>query len=212
MGFYERHVLPRLIDLAMRSRVVTARRARLIPLACGTVLEIGVGSGLNLPFYGEIVEKLFALDPSPALWKLGRRRAERARFPIEFLAESGERIPLPDAAVDTVVSTWTLCSIPSPLDALAEVKRVLKPGGQFLFIEHGRAPDARVVAWQDRLTPMWKRIAGGCHLNRAIDALIADAGFRITRLETGYSEGPKPFAFLYEGMALPDGSAPRGES
>lgn len=201
MGFYARYVLPRLIDLAMRSRVVTARRARIVPLAAGKVLEIGAGSGLNLPFYGERVEKLYALDPSPEVWRLGRRRAARAGFPIEFLAHSGERIPLPDASIDTVVSTWTLCSIPRPLDALAEIRRVLTPDGRFLFIEHGRAPEAGVVAWQDRLTPVWKRIAGGCHLNRAIDALITEAGFEIARLERGYSKGPKPFAYLYEGTA-----------
>ncbi len=210
MRIYDRYVLPRLIDLAMRSRAVMARRAKLTPLASGTVLEVGIGSGINIPFYGGSVERLYGLDPSLHLWRLGRRRAEGASFAIEFVASSGERIPMADQTFDTVVSTWTLCSIPSPLEALREMRRVLRPEGRLLFIEHGRAPDASVLAWQNRLNPFWKKIAGGCNLNRRIDVLIAGAGFRITRLETGYNEGPRPFTFLYEGVARPDGSGAAG--
>jgi ubiquinone/menaquinone biosynthesis C-methylase UbiE len=201
MGFYERRVLPRLIDLVMRNRAARADRAKYVPLATGIVLEVGIGSALNLPFYGSGVERLYALDPSAGLWEIGRRRAASAPFPVEFRLGSGERIPLPDSAVDTVVLTWTLCSVPEPLRALREIKRVLRAAGRLIFVEHGRAPDAGVVAWQDRLTPLWRRVAGGCHLNRKIDDLIRGVDFDIERLEVGYSEGPRPFGYLYRGVA-----------
>lgn len=202
MGIYRTYVLPRLIDLVMRNKVDTAQRVQHIPLASGAVLEIGIGSGLNLPFYGPGVKKLYGLDPSVELWKLARRRVRNAPFSVEFLLSSGESIPLKDETVDTVVSTWTLCTIPAAARALAEIRRVLKPGGQFIFIEHGWSPDRRVLAWQNRLNPMWKRLAGGCNLNRKIDDLVVGGGFRITRIETGYSGGgPKPLTFLYRGIA-----------
>jgi ubiquinone/menaquinone biosynthesis C-methylase UbiE len=206
MGVYARHVLPRLIDLAMRSRVVGAERAKLVPGASGKVLEVGVGSGLNLRFYAPRVEGLWGLDPSLELWRLARRRVARAPFPVRFIAGSAERIPVVGGTFDAVVTTCTLCSIPDPGAALAEMKRVLAPGGRLVFIEHGRSPDARVLAWQDRLTPVWKRLAGGCHLNRRIDALIVAAGFTITDIETGYIDGPRPFTYLFRGVAAP---APR---
>ena len=201
MSVYEKYVLPRLIHWAMRKKIATAERRKFIPLASGTVLEVGAGSGLNLPCYGPQVQKLYALDPSRELWEMARKRVREAPFPVEFLAASAERIPLEDVSVDTVVSAWTLCTIPDPLQALSEVWRVLKPRGRFIFVEHGRAPDPSVVAWQNRLTPVWKRFAGGCHLNRQIDALIADAGFDITQIEPGYRRGPKPMAYLYKGLA-----------
>jgi ubiquinone/menaquinone biosynthesis C-methylase UbiE len=185
----------------MRSKVATAERRRVIPLASGTVLEVGVGSGLNLPFYGPKVQRLYALDPSRELWKMARKRVREVSFPVEFLAASAERIPLEDRSVDTVVSTWTLCTIPDPWLALSEMRRVLKPEGQLIFVEHGRSPDPGVEAWQNRFTPVWKRVAGGCHLNRPIDALIADAGFDIMQIERGYRRGPKPMAYLYKGLA-----------
>ncbi|PYM04661.1 MAG: SAM-dependent methyltransferase [Candidatus Rokuibacteriota bacterium] len=201
MGLYQRYILPRLIDLSMQNRAVRAERARFVPLASGTVLEVGLGSGLNLPFYSPAVERLYGLDPSLELQTMARRRARDARLPVEFIAGSGERIPMEDETVDAVVTTWTLCSIPDPVTALTEMKRVLNPGGRLIFIEHGRSPDARVVSWQDRLTPVWRRLAGGCHLNRKIDALILAAGFRIAEIETAYMKGPKPLVYLYKGVA-----------
>jgi len=201
MGIYARRVLPRLIDLAMASRVLAKERAGLIPEASGRVLEVGVGSGLNLPFYGPAVARLSGLDPSLALWELARGRAARAPFPVEFVAGSAEHIPFVAGAFDTVVTTWTLCSIPDPHAALAEMRRVLAPGGRLCFVEHGRSPDPRVLAWQNRLTPLWRRFAGGCHLNRPIDELIAAAGFRVARIERGYAEGPRLFTYRFKGLA-----------
>ena len=185
MNLYERYVLPRLIDLAMRNKAATAERARLIPLAAGIVLEVGIGSGLNLPFYGSAVERLHGVDPRPELWALARGRLERVSFPIEFIQASAEHVPMGDRTVDTVVMTWTLCSIPDARLALLEMQRVLKPEGRLIFIEHGLAPDPRVVAWQDRLNPVWRRVAGGCNLNRKIDSLLLDAGFGSRRASKG---------------------------
>lgn len=201
MSFYERYVLPRLINLSLQNRAAMAERRKLMPLARGTVLEVGIGSGLNIPLYGRDVETLLAVDPSLEIWRLALRRKSRAPFPVEFLQCSAEQIPLEDTTVDTVVTTWTLCTIPDPLRALREMQRVLKPEGQVIFVEHGRSPDARVLAWQNRLNPLWNRIGGGCNLNRKIDDLILEAGLRITRMETGYVRGPKPLTYLYRGLA-----------
>lgn len=201
MNPYEKYVLPRLIHLAMRNKVARAERARFVPLASGTVLEVGVGSGLNLPFYGSKVLSLFALDPSMELWRIARGPVARAPFRVEFLASSAERIPLGEMTVDTVLTTWTLCTIPNPAQALTEMRRVLKPEGQLIFVEHGRSPDRGVRVWQDRLNPMWTRVAGGCNLNRQIDDQIVDAGFRVRQIERAYSRGPKAFSYLYKGLA-----------
>ncbi len=204
MGIYEKHVLPWGINLAMRNPSLTAERAKFVPLATGTVLEIGIGSGLNIPFYSRGVKKLYALDPSERLRGMAARRAVGAPFAVEFIGLSAENIPLDGGAVDTVLTTWTLCGIEDAGRALKETRRVLKPGGKLVFVEHGRSPDAGVLAWQNRLTPMWKRIGGGCHLNRPIDAMIKQAGFSIDRIETGYIKGPRPFTFLFKGLASPD--------
>jgi SAM-dependent methyltransferase len=169
MSLSARYVLPRLTE-----------RARLVPLASGVVLEVGIGSALNLPFYGRSVEKVYGVDPSRELWGIGQLRVEAPPFPVELLSCSAERIPLDAAVADSAVSTWTLCTIADPGAALREIRRVLKPAGHLLFIEHGQAPDAGVEAWQNRLTPIWKRMAGGCHMNRKIDALITQAGFRVS--------------------------------
>lgn len=203
MGLYQDRVLPFLIHLSMRQRNLTVYRGRLIPAAEGRVLEVGIGSGLNLPFYAATVERVIGLDPSPKLLAMTREAARRISVPVELIENGAEAIPLYNRSVDTVVTTWTLCSIPDVQRALGEMRRVLRPNGRLLFVEHGRAPDPGVRRWQDRLTPVWRHVGGGCHLNRAIGKLIESAGFRIQRLETGYMRGPKPMTFMYEGSAQP---------
>lgn len=201
MGFYTDIILPRLCDLAMRNRLFVPYRRRIGGAAVGRVLEIGVGSGLNLPFYAASVTELLALEPSPRLLSMARGAAGASPLPVCFIEASAEAIPIDAHSVDTVVTTWTLCSVPRADAALAELRRVLRPGGRLLFVEHGLAPEDSVRRWQRRLTPAWRRIAGGCHLDRPIQAMIEDAGFRIDRLETRYVPGPKPMTFFYEGSA-----------
>ena len=203
MGFYQNQIIPLLIDLTMRQRNLAAYRSRVVPAADGRVLEIGIGSGLNLPFYSRRVEHLIGLDPSPKLLSMARRNLRPDLSSVELIEGSAESIPLEDRSVDTVVTTWTLCSIPDARRALRKIYRVLDPIGRLLIIEHGRAPDPNVRWWQDHLTPIWKRLGGGCHLNRAIKMLIEDAGFRFERIDTGYMLGPKPMTFMYEGSARP---------
>jgi ubiquinone/menaquinone biosynthesis C-methylase UbiE len=185
----------------MRRQDLAAYRSRIVPAANGRVLEIGIGSGLNLPFYSHDVERLFGLDPSAKLLSMLRRYLRPDTPSLELIEGSAEAIPLESASVDTVVTTWTLCSIPDAGRALREMHRVIGPTGRLLFVEHGRAPEPNVRWWQDHLTPAWKRIGGGCHLNRAIQNLIEDAGFQLDRFETGYMRGRKPLAFMYEGAA-----------
>jgi ubiquinone/menaquinone biosynthesis C-methylase UbiE len=201
MSLYSQHILPVLTDLAMRNKAASVERARWVPLAAGVVLEVGAGSGLNFALYGPHVLKLYALDPSAELRRMAGPRAQRAHASIEFLAAPAEAIPLPDASVDTVVSTWTLCTIADAERALHEMGRVLRGDGRLIFVEHGRSPDPRVAHWQDRLTPFWRRIAGGCHLNRPIDQLIEASGFEIPEIERGYIRGPRVGAYLYRGVA-----------
>jgi ubiquinone/menaquinone biosynthesis C-methylase UbiE len=203
MGFYQNRILPFVIDMAMRQRNLAAYRSRVVPAAEGRVLEIGVGSGRNLPFYSQSAERIIGLDPSPKLLSMARQVARAPLTPVEFVEGSAEAIPLEDTSVDTVVTTWTLCSIPDAQRSLHEMHRVLKSGGRLLFVEHGRAPDANVRWWQDQLNPAWKCLGGGCHLNRAIGALIEGAGFQFERIETGYMHGPRPVSFMYEGSARP---------
>jgi len=203
MGLYQKFVLPRLIDVAMRNKEVTARRAELIPKASGAVLEIGIGSGLNLSFYPGTITHLSGIDPSAELLSMARRKLNVSPYPVELFCRSAEELLFGDGSFDTVVLTWTLCSIPHPVRALAEVKRVLKPDGRLLFVEHGLSPDPKVQTWQHRLTPMWKRIGGGCHLNRKIDDLIRPAGFGIVELQTTYLPGPRVMTFTYQGIACP---------
>jgi ubiquinone/menaquinone biosynthesis C-methylase UbiE len=203
MGLYQDHVLPLLIHLSMRQQNLAAYRARVLSAAQGRVLEIGIGSGLNLPYYSTTVEQVIGLDPSPKLLAMAREAARRTSLPLELIENSAETIPLYNRSIDTVVSSWTMCSIPDVQRALGEMRRVLKPEGRLLFVEHGRSPDPGVRRWQDRLTPVWRRVGGGCHLNRPIGELIEAAGFRIERIETGYMRGPKPMTFMYEGSARP---------
>jgi ubiquinone/menaquinone biosynthesis C-methylase UbiE len=203
MGFYDDRILPHVINLAMRNRELRPYRERVISAAEGRVLEIGIGSGINLPFYRR-AENILGLEPSPRLAEMTRQRAVNRRIAsVHVIEGSAEAIPLDNDSVDTVVTTWTLCSIPRASLALTEMRRVLKPSGQLLFVEHGRAPEENVRKWQDRLTPVWKRIGGGCHLNRPIRDLIEGAGFSIQQIDTGYMRGPKPMSFMYEGRARP---------
>lgn len=203
MGFYQDHVLSHLVNLAMRNRRLIPYRERVISGAEGRVLEIGIGSGLNLPFYSSQVRDIFGLEPSPRLVAMTRRAADHSSLPVTLVEGSAEAIPLDNNSIDTVVTSWTLCTIPDVGRALSEMRRVLRPGGRLLFVEHGLASEANVRKWQHRLTPAWKRIGGGCHLNRPIQTLIENNGFGILRIETGYMRGPRPMAFIYEGSARP---------
>jgi SAM-dependent methyltransferase len=202
MGLYTTYILPRLINAAMRNDEITRLREHAIPSAQGVVLEIGIGSGLNLPFYTASVTKLYGVDPSAELLAMARRKAAGRPFPVELLNQGADRVPLPDDSVDTVVLTWSLCSIADPAAALREMRRVLKPGGALIFAEHGLSPDIGVRTWQNRLTPLWRHIAGGCHLNRKMDDLIRSAGFSIADLHTEYVPGPRPLTYMYEGRAV----------
>jgi len=203
MGFYQDRIVPWLINLAMRRHDLVPYRTRIVSAAEGRVLEIGIGSGLNLPFYGAGVSQVIGLDPSPVLLAMARDAARGTAAPLKLLEGSAESIPIEDGGVDTIVTTWTLCSVPEVERALADMRRVLRPGGRLLFVEHGRAPEPRVRWWQDRLTPAWKRLSGGCHLNRAVAELIAAAGFRFERLDNSRIPGPKPMTYMYEGSARP---------
>ncbi|OAF17826.1 class I SAM-dependent methyltransferase [Bradyrhizobium neotropicale] len=203
MSFYQDRILPWLTQLAMRQPYLVPYRTRVASAATGRVLELGIGPGLNLGFYGPGVTQIIGIDPSPRLLEIARDAGRQHASRLELIEGSAEAIPLENASVDTVVTTWTMCSIPDVSRALSEARRILKPGGQLLFVEHGRAPEASVQWWQDRLTPPWKVIAGGCHLNRAIADLIRGNGFAVEDLDVGYMPGPKPMTFMYEGRALP---------
>lgn len=203
MSVYEKWILPRLVDVTMRNQEAMRYRSQIVPQARGMVLEIGVGSGLNLPFYGAGVAQLYGLDPSEELLAMARKKAGAIGFPIDFLVHPGEEIPLDDGCVDTVVTTWTLCTIPDPVKALKEMRRVLKPGGMLLFAEHGLAPETRVQGWQHWLNPLWSRITGGCNLNRKIDELIQASGFRMVELKMEYAAGPRAMSYIYSGQAQP---------
>jgi ubiquinone/menaquinone biosynthesis C-methylase UbiE len=202
MGWYNDVVLPRLLDRAMRNEELVGYRRRIVGLARGRIVEIGIGSGLNLPFYGPGASEIIGLEPSQPLIDMATRRAGASGKPVAFIPGYAEAIPLDTGSVDTVVTTWTMCSIPDAGTALAEMRRVLKPSGDLLFVEHGRAPDPWVVRFQDWLTPAWRPLTGGCHLNRPIAELISRAGFEVVDLRTGYAErGPPPFTYMYEGVA-----------
>jgi len=204
MGLYSRFVLPRMVNFACGLKPAMRQRAKIVPHARGRVLEVGIGTGLNLPFYDPAkVSKLWGLDPAPEMTQIARQAAAAAPFEVEFIGLPGDEIPLEDHSIDTVVVTYTLCTIPETTPALRQIGRVLRPGGELLFCEHGAAPDASVRRWQDRLNPLWKRIGGGCNLNRPIPALIEAGGFRIERLDTLYLPGWRPATFNYWGAAVP---------
>jgi ubiquinone/menaquinone biosynthesis C-methylase UbiE len=203
MGFYDRFILPTLLDLAMSAKPIRYQRRKVVPLAEGRVLEIGIGAGHNLPFYDATkVTHLWGLEPSPEMRARAKKKVGDLKFPFEFLDLKAEEIPLADKSADTVLVTYTLCTIPEVVQALKGMRRVLKPGGRLIFCEHGEAPDARVVKWQKRITPLWKAIGGGCHVGRAIPQLIREGGFAIEKMETMYLPStPRPLGFNYWGTA-----------
>jgi ubiquinone/menaquinone biosynthesis C-methylase UbiE len=202
LSFYQRRILPRLISFGMGQKQLRPLRERLIAGARGRVLEIGIGSGLNMPFYSREVDTLLGIDPSAPLLQMARKHTAWTHFPVELTEGRAEDIPLDDRSVDHVVMTWTLCSIADAPRALAEIRRVLRPGGQLHFLEHGRSPDPAVAKWQDRLTPLQKRVFGGCHLNRPVDRLVDESGLETARLENFQMKGPKAIGYMYEGVAV----------
>jgi len=200
--WYDRHILPWALDFACGLPMVGRQRQKVVPLAHGRVLEVGIGTGLNMPYYDKArVQQITGLDPALELHPRARKRIAAAGLPVELVGLSAEQIPRPDASFDTVLVTYSLCTIPDPLAALREMRRVLAPGGTLLFCEHGRAPDAAVARWQDRLQPLWGKFAGGCHLNRDIPDLLGAAGFACPTLHTRYLSGPRVMTFNYWGEA-----------
>jgi ubiquinone/menaquinone biosynthesis C-methylase UbiE len=211
MSIYRHHIFPRLCNLTLRDEETARRRREALAPVAGEVLEIGFGTGLNLACYSEAVTRIVGAEPNPGMRRLAARQAAAARMPVELVPDRAEELSFEDGSFDAVVSTFTLCSVADPALALAEIRRVLRPGGVFVFLEHGLAPEPKVARWQRRLTPLQRLIGDGCHLNRKIDDLIAGSGFAIERLETGYQPpGPKVATYLYQGLARADGRPARG--
>ncbi|MFQ5738367.1 MAG: class I SAM-dependent methyltransferase [Acidobacteriota bacterium] len=202
MGFYSRIIFPRFLNWCMSNRILRPHRRSLLSLARGEVLEVGFGPGLNLPYYPKEIDGLIAVDRNPGMSALAEARVSQSPFRVERRVLNGEKLPMRDESFDTIVTTWTLCSINRVEEALREMHRVLRPGGRFLFIEHGFSPDERVRVWQDRLTPFHKIVADGCHLNRKINQLVQSQGFEIVELEQFYLEkSPKFLGYTYRGIA-----------
>jgi ubiquinone/menaquinone biosynthesis C-methylase UbiE len=202
MGFYIKYFLPRTVHFLCSAKPIRKQREKVVPLAAGRVLEIGIGSGLNLPHYDPAkVQQVWGLDPSIELWALAEKTAAQVEFNLEFIKGDAEAIPLDDRSADTVLVTYTLCTVLDVLTALKEVHRVLKPDGQLIFCEHGAAPDAAVRRWQNRLNPIWKRFGDGCNLNLPIPSLLEQSGFKIRGMDTMYLPGWKPATFNYWGTA-----------
>ena len=201
MSFYKKYILPKAIDWACDKSPSRKQREKIIPLASGNVLEIGIGSGLNLPFYTSKVKLLTAIDPSKELWEKTQFNTKKLPFSFKFIIAEAENIPLANNNFDTIVITYTLCTIPNLEKAFSEIKRVLKPTGKVLFCEHGKAPDKFVQKYQNIINPVWKRIGGGCNLNRNIPTIIEENGFTIKKLETMYLPGWKPASYNYWGIA-----------
>ena len=202
MGFYEDRILPRFIDLMLGSKSMGELRARALEGLSGTVVEIGFGSGTNVPYYPADVEKVLAVDPSELGRKLAAKRLAASTVPVEFVGPDGSALPVDDASADAVLSTWTLCTIPDVDGALREVRRVLKPGGRLYFLEHGLADDPKVAKRQHRLDGLQQKVAGGCHLDRDHAALITTSGLEIEHLSNFFITGPKPFGYMYAGTAI----------
>jgi ubiquinone/menaquinone biosynthesis C-methylase UbiE len=202
MGFYSSYVMPRLVHFTCGQKPAMKQREKVIPLAHGRVLEIGIGSGLNIPFYDDHkVDHLWGIDPSTEMWAIARKNAAEHHLDAEFIESGAESIPLDNNVADCVVMTYTMCTIPQVGSALDEIRRVLKPGGKLLFCEHGEAPDKNVRLWQERMNPIWNILGGGCNLNRPIPALLEESGFRSSDLQTMYIPGWKPACFNYWGSA-----------
>jgi len=200
-NWYDRNIMPYLVDFACGLRPITMQRRRVVPQAAGRVLEVGIGSGLNLQFYDrDQVVQLLGVDPADQMHSLAQRRSRKFGMPVELLKVSAEELPLDSGTIDTVVCTYTLCTVPDPHAALSEMRRVLKPGGRLLFAEHGLAPDQKVAKWQARLQPYWARVAGGCQLNRDIPELLSSAGFNAD-FEAAYIAWPKSLAYNFWGKA-----------
>lgn len=201
MGFYSDQILPRATDVIMAAKQLGPIRARVAAELDGEVLEVGFGSGLNIAHYPPAVHRVRAVDPATLGRKLAAKRLATSPTPVEFAGLDGQHLPVDSQSVDHVLATWTLCSIPQPERTLAEIYRVLRPGGRFHFAEHGRSPDPKAARWQDRLTPIQRRLAGGCHLNRPIQALIEASGLELTKIANYHLQGPKAFGYMYEGVA-----------
>jgi ubiquinone/menaquinone biosynthesis C-methylase UbiE len=203
MGLYDRYILPHLVNNACSAKPIRYQRKKIVPQAKGRVLEIGMGSGLNLPYYNpENVEFVWGLEPSEGMRLKAAPELEKAPFEVKWLGLPGEEIPLEDNSADTIVLTYTLCTIPDGIKALKQMKRVLKPGGEMLFCEHGAAPDKDVRKWQDRINPIWKVFGGGCNVNKDIPGLLESGGFKIDSMETMYLPStPRPMGFNYWGSA-----------
>tara|TARA_Y100001960_G_scaffold225725_1_gene236352 strand:- start:1857 stop:2477 length:621 start_codon:yes stop_codon:yes gene_type:complete len=201
MGFYDKYILPTFLNCACGTKPMQYQRKKIVPFAKGDVLEIGIGSGLNLPFYDlDQINKIWGLDPSEELNSMAKKVARDIDIDVDLIIGGAEEIPLPENSIDTILLTYTLCTIPKVKDSIKEIERVLKPSGSMLFCEHGLAPDEKVAKWQQRLNPYWKKIAGGCNLNRDIPKIIQDSSFKITKLETMYLPSTPKFAgFNYWG-------------
>jgi len=200
--WYERNLLPYLLDLSCSVSPIRKQRMKVIPQAQGHVLEIGIGTGLNMPFYDRArVQMIVGVEPALRMHRLALKRSQQAGIDVKLIGLSAERIPVEDASFDTVVCTYTLCTIPDPIMALQEMRRALKPGGKLLFSEHGKSPDANVLKWQTRLQPYWKRVAGGCLLNRDIPSLLEEAGFH-PDVQSRYVPGPRILSYHYWGEAV----------
>jgi ubiquinone/menaquinone biosynthesis C-methylase UbiE len=205
MPFYRDHIYPQLVSMLGNPKPIREVRQRIVPLAQGIVLEIGVGPGVNFMHYDPArVSKLYALEPNPGMIRLAEQQRRRTKLDVEFLDLPGERIPLEDGTVDTVVSTFTFCTIPGIVEALRGVARVLRPGGRLIFFEHGRSPDPRVRRWQEWWEPIHYRVFAGCHLTRDMPSLISQGGFQIERIESAYlTQFPKSWAYCWWGLAIP---------
>lgn len=201
MGFYTEQIVPRCVDFALSRAAILRARARALRGLHGDVLEVGFGSGLNIPYYPAEVRSVIAIEPSPVARALARPRIEAGRVPVRWGGLDGATLDVPDASVDAALSTFTFCTIPDLAGALGELRRVLRPGSLLHFLEHGRSPDPSVARWQDRLDPLQQRLAGGCHLNRAIADRLRDAGFCLDSLETYYLPGPRFATHMFEGRA-----------
>lgn len=195
MGLYDRYVVPRLVTCACGTKPVIKQRQKVVPKAMGTVLEFGIGAGHNLPHYDSSrIDRVIGVDPCATSWELASERAANLDFDVEFIQGSALDVPIDDASVDSVLITFTLCTVPDPMAALREAKRTLKPGGKVYFCEHGLAPDERVAKWQNRVNPIWKKVFGGCHINRDTAGLLTEAGFKLDELEQMYLPGTPTIA------------------